>query len=103
MPALLALIVALHLLCDLAWPSIGAFRFNPYESIDGVRAEEVAADPADREREPAARPERGPWPVGELTLPSAPRRASSIARRVAFAPRRDLAAGDASARAADDH
>jgi hypothetical protein len=47
---LFVIFVAVHLLTDLALPSLpGAFRFNPDESVAGVREEPVQA----QDREPA--------------------------------------------------
>lgn len=103
-PSLVALFVVLQLLCDLALPYTGAFRFDPHASIDGFRAEEIAAEALDRVLDPASRPEPATLPAPRIRRqPADARRPRSVPRPVTLVPRRDGSAGDAPAPSPDDH
>ena len=98
-PTFVALIV-LHLLCDLAWPAAGAFRFNPSESVDAVVEQGVQAYAP--ERAPHAPP-----PAGEATRFKAAsdsfHRPRATTRIATVLPRRDASATDAPSRSTEDH
>ncbi|MBI4608245.1 MAG: hypothetical protein HY726_04475 [Candidatus Rokubacteria bacterium] len=90
MRSLFSLFLVFHLLLDLAMPWLpGAFRFNPDESVVGVRAQPVhtsdvaLARQADVLREPDALPRLSP------KTPADPQRWSSAVALIVLLPRRD--------------
>lgn len=103
-PTLLALPLAFHLLWDLALPQTGAFRFNPHESVDGVRAEEIVTEALDRVLQASSRPEPARVPARLVQrAPSAVRRPEAVPRAVVPVTRRDVSPGATSPRSPDDH
>lgn len=90
MKSLFILFIAVHLLVDLAMPSLpGAFRFNPDESVVGIRVQSVQAQDL--------RPAVGMdllWKSFELprvamTTPVDPQRKTNTPDLFVFLPRRD--------------
>lgn len=102
-PAFIALVVVVHLLCDLASPFSGAFRFNPYESVDGVRAEEIQAEALERAVDPSARPALAGLPRGVFKIAAASAHPRSIPRGVTLFPRRHALSSDGPSPPTDDH
>lgn len=102
-PAVIALVVVLHLLCDLASPTVGAFRLDPSESVDGVRAEEVQTHPLARALHGSPQPRPLVLPMRFVKVApdhSHPRPAPDL---VPLLPRRDASPDDAPARSTEDH
>jgi len=98
------LFVAVHLLIDLAIPSLpGAFRFNPDESAVGLRMQTVQT------QDPAPSPQvRSLWMTAEL--PRLERKTSAGLRRevkapdlLAFLPRRDPSPNQSRKGSGEDH
>lgn len=102
-PAFIALVVVVHLLCDLASPASGAFRFNPYESVDGVRAEEVQAEALARALDSSARPARASLPRGVVKTAAASARPRAVPRSVTLFPRRHAPSSDGPPPPTEDH
>lgn len=87
---LLVLFVAGHLLIDLAMPSLpGAFRFNPDESVVGLRVQPVQA----QDLEPIRQMDSlwGPFELPRLTMrtPVALERRVNAGDLIVFLPRRN--------------
>ena len=104
MKALFILFVSLHLLIDLAMPSLpGAFRFNPDESVVGVRVQPVQV----QEVKPAAQLDLVRAALEsrrvEIKLPVDPPRSTNAPVLNAFLPRRDPSADRSARRSPDDH
>jgi len=102
-PAVIALVVVLHLLCDLASPTIGAFRLDPSESVDGVRAEEVQAHAPARALHASPEPKPLVLPTGFVKVTPDPGHPRSTQDLVPLLPRRDASPDDAPARSTEDH
>ena len=90
MKLLFVLFVSIHLLIDLAMPSLpGAFRFNPDESAVGVRVQSVQA----LDLKPATQVDLVLWPFELPRLkgktPVDPPRRINAPELIAFLPRRD--------------
>lgn len=86
----MVLFVVVHLLVDLAMPSLpGAFRFNPDESVVGVRVQSIQA----QDLKPATQVDLVLWPSelprlkGKTPIDS-PKRINAP-ELIAFLPRRD--------------
>lgn len=102
-PAVIALVVVLHLVCDLASPTMGAFRFNPSESVDGVRAEEAQTHAPARALHASAQPKPLVLTTGFVKVApdhGHPRPAPGL---VPLLPRRDASPDDAPSRSTEDH
>lgn len=102
-PAFVALVVVVHLLCDLASPASGAFRFNPYESVDGVRAEEVQAEALARALDSAPRPALASLPRDVVKTAKASARPRAIPRGLTLFPRRHAPSSDVLPPPTEDH
>lgn len=87
--SLFVLFVVVHLLVDLAVPSSGAFRFNPDESVVGVRVQPV--QPQDFRPVPQVDPLQASFeaPRVELGTPDDLRARQAAPELIAALPRRD--------------
>lgn len=102
-PAAIALVVVLHLICDLASPTTGAFRFDPSESVDAVLAEEIQTHAPARVLHPSPQPRPLVLPTGFVKLASDPGHPRPAPGLVPLLPRRDASADDAPSRSTEDH
>jgi len=83
------LFVAVHLLMDLAMPSLpGAFRFNPEESVAGIRAPANSAQAVRREPRMDLL-EESFQPARLAMLPCIPQRSAKPSDLVVLLPRRN--------------
>jgi hypothetical protein len=89
MRRLLILFVMVHLLMDLAIPSAGAFRFNPDESLVGLRVQHVRGQEIDRapQAEPLRAAVESPRPSVPVSLD--PAGVGSVPDFIRLLPRRN--------------
>jgi hypothetical protein len=104
MKRLFILFVLVHLLIDLAAPSLpGAFRFNPDESVVGVKVQTV--QPHDFKPPLQANPGREFLDLPRLAMksPVEPQRWASAPDLIALLPRRDPSSDRSLQGSSEDH
>jgi hypothetical protein len=90
MPPVFILFLVVHLLIDLAMPSLpGAFRFNPDESVMGVRVQPVQAPDLKLVAQMDLPPESFALPVRAMKTHTDSKRKTHAPVLTAFLPRRD--------------
>jgi hypothetical protein len=101
---LLVLFVVVHLLVDLAMPSLpGAFRFNFDESVAAVRAPAPPLEELARGVQVDFLRESSDAPRLEIKAPVQPQRRVYASGLMVLLPRRDPSSDRASQRLAEDH
>jgi len=104
MKQLFVLFVTLHLVIDLAMPSLlGAFRFNPDESVVGIRVQPVHAQ--DLQLAPRVDRLLGSFelPRLEMKTPVDPKKDVNAPDLIVLLPRRDLSSDRPLQRLTEDH
>lgn len=104
MKPLFILFVMIHLLADLAMPSLpGAFRFNPDESAVAVRVEPFQAQDLKPVSQVDLLREAFQFPRLELRIPVFSHRRSTAPDLIVTLPRRDPSSDRPLPRPAEDH
>lgn len=103
MKPLFILFVSLHLLIDLAMPSLpGAFRFNLDESVVGVRVQPVQVQDV-KPAAPDLLPEALELRRVEIKIPVDPQRRIDTPDLILSLPRRDPSSDRSAPRLTEDH